>query len=423
MYQSDLKHPSKELEAKLHKLYTLNRDKTVDLSFRPPFLNLLKELGSPQDHLPPVIHVAGTNGKGSIIATLKSIYEAAGYSVHAYTSPHLIRFNERIVLNGKPIDNESLESLIDESLDKNNGGSCTFFEITTALAFAAFARTPADICLLEVGMGGRLDCTNLVAKPVATIINTIGLDHTEWLGKTITEVAGEKAGIMKDQTPCIIGSQNHDAVNEVFESKAKEIGATLIQSGSLDYLYKNTALKGAHQKRNAQTALKTIEILQDTFPISIEHINQGLTSANWPARMQQLPSEALGFDDSTKIWLDGGHNEDAGNAIAETLKELKQDGPVIAILCMMNHKDPKAFTNTFIAHTDGLYATQLPNEPASLRADELSAALENIPHTQTNTYKEALEQAKTRNSAHILITGSLYLAGHVLQDLEDIGHN
>ena len=423
MYESDLKHPSKALEEKLYKLYTLNRDKTIDLSFRPPFLNLLKAFDNPQNNLPPVIHVAGTNGKGSIIATLKSIYEAAGYSVHTYTSPHLIRFNERIVINGKPIDNQSLESLIDEALDKNGGADCTFFEITTAIAFAAFARNPADICLLEVGMGGRLDCTNIITNPAATIINTIGLDHTEFLGETIEAVAGEKAGIMKHQTPCIIGAQNFDSVQEVFESKAKQVGASLVQHGSFLDQYDPPALKGKHQRSNINTALTTVKELQERFPVTYAQINQGLLTTRWPARMQKLSSAAFGFDEKTSLWLDGGHNEDAGRAIATHLKTLQKDGDVAVILCMMKHKSPKSFASTFINQCNQLYATQLPHEPASLKTDELSNALGSITHKTANSYKDALQALKQTPPAHILITGSLYLAGHVLQDLENSGHN
>lgn len=422
MYVSDLHHTNKSLEEKLYKLYTLNRDKTIDLSFRPPFLNLLEAFGNPQDKLPPTIHVAGTNGKGSIIATLKSIYEAAGYKVHTYTSPHLIRFNERIVLAGKPIDNATLESLIDEALDKNNGDSCTFFEITTAIAFAAFSRTPADICLLETGLGGRLDCTNIIKNPIATIINTIGLDHTEYLGDTYKSVASEKAGIMKAHSPCIIGAQNNDDVFEVFDSKAKEVGCTVTHLGSHLDKFEPPALKGKHQINNINTALTAIETLQKQFPVSINQINQGLKSINWPARMQQLPSNAFGHDENTKIWLDGGHNEDAGKAIADTLHELKKDGSVAVILCMMKHKEPQKFIQTFQNEYDKLYITELANEPFSFSAKELGTLLSDIPHTTTNTYKDALEQAKSINPAHILITGSLYLAGHVLQDLENIGH-
>jgi len=425
MYESDLKHPSKTLEEKLYTLYTLNRDKTIDLSFRPPFLNLLNAFDNPHIKLPPVIHVAGTNGKGSIIATLKSIYEAAGYKVHTYTSPHLIRFNERIVLNGKQIDNESLESLIDEALDKNGGDSCTFFEITTAIAFAAFARTPADICLLEVGMGGRLDCTNIIpaAAASATIINTIGLDHTEFLGDTYEFVASEKAGIMKDHTPCIIGAQNNEDVYEVFERQAKKVGATLVQSAPHLDQYDPPALKGQHQIGNINTALTTIDTLQDQFPVTREQINQGLQSIHWPARMQKLPSKAYDLPDTTSIWLDGGHNEDAGKAIAEHLKSLKKDGKIAIILCMMKHKDPKNFVRTFIDQCDTLIATQLPNEPLALKTSELSNAITATPHLTANSFKDALTLLKSDPPEHILITGSLYLAGHVLHDLENSGHN
>ena len=426
MYDSDITHPSKSLEEKLYKLYTLNRDKKIDLSFRPPFLKLLEAFGNPQDSLPPVIHVAGTNGKGSILATLKSIYEAAGYSVHAYTSPHLIRFNERIVIGGKPIGNQSLESLIDEALEINNGAECTFFEITTAIAFAAFARNPADICLLEVGMGGRLDCTNVIKSPAACVINTIGLDHTEFLGETIHKIAGEKAGIMKQNVPCIIGHQNEDETHEVFENKAIETGATLVQSGSqLDQLepnLKTISLKGEHQKGNINTALTVIEELQNKFSVSKDQIKTGLKSINWPARMQELPSKNA-LTENTKLWLDGGHNEDAGRAIANGLKEMQKDGKTAVILCMMKHKDPNGFVDQFIEYCDKLIVTQLPNEPASLSVDELSAALTGLTLETAQNYKAALEIATQEAPAHILMTGSLYLAGHVLQDLEEIDHN
>lgn len=424
MYASDLKHPNQTLEEKLHQLYTLSGKKNLDLDlFREPYIKLLEAFGNPQDKLPPVIHVAGTNGKGSIIATLKSVYEAAGYKVHAYTSPHLIRFNERIVLAGNQIDNESLESLINETLELNAGRDATFFEATTAMAFAAFARTPADICLLEVGLGGRLDCTNIIQEPAACIINTIGFDHMDYLGPTIKDIASEKAGIMKDQTPCIIGSQNYDEVFEVFEDKAKEVNAALVQSKSYLDQYDPPALKGKHQEGNINTALTCIEMLQDQLPVKDVHINQGLQSITWPARMQQLPSQAFSIPKDTKIWLDGGHNEDAGKAIANTLQELKKDGSISVVLCMMKHKDPKGFINTFIEHVDYLYVTQLPDEPSSLSSEELSSLLDNIEHTKTNTYEEALEKAHANDPAHILITGSLYLAGHILQDLEDSGHN
>ncbi len=423
MYQSDIKHPSKTLEDKLQKLYTLNRDKAIDLSFRPPFLNLLEAFDNPQDNLPPTIHVAGTNGKGSIIATLKSIYEAAGYSVHAYTSPHLIRFNERIVLNGKPIDNKALEALIDEALQKNEERSITFFEITTAMAFAAFARTKADICLLEVGLGGRLDCTNIIQKPMATIINMIGLDHMDYLGDTYAQIAAEKAGIMKPQTPCIIGAQKHTDVFKVFESKAKEVDAQMVQSKSHLDQYDPPALKGKHQQDNMNTALTVIDLLQQQFPVTKDHVNTGLKSIIWPARMQYLPSKHFGFPETTKIWLDGGHNEDAGKAIGETLKSFKKDGEIAVILCMMKHKDPKNFVKQWIDHCDFLYLTQLPDEPASMTAQDLHKILDGISAIQAKTYQEALNEIKSKKPSHILITGSLYLAGHVLQDCEDIGHN
>lgn len=421
MFQSDLKHPSQTLQEKLHTLYTLDREKTIDLSFRPPFLDLLKALGNPHLNLPPVIHVAGTNGKGSTIAILRSIYEAAGYSVHAYTSPHLIRFNERITLAGQHIDNEALEALIDEALALNEGRACTFFEITTAIAFAAFSKAPADICLLEVGMGGRLDCTNVIENPALTIITPIGLDHTEHLGNTIEDVAGEKAGIMKSGAPCIIAPQTHDAVMGVFENAADKKNARPIMADTDRSVCDGLALSGTHQIENAQTALTAIEVLQNQFPVSDGHINEGLKNVTWPARFQSLVPSIFGLPTNTKLYLDGGHNKDAANTIADQLKPLK--GRLHLILCMMKHKSPKEFLKPLLPHIDSLTITQIPDEPASLSAAQLKDAVADIcdiPLTTTENYQNAL---KNTNADHILIAGSLYLAGHVLQDVENQGHN
>jgi len=424
VYESDLKHPSKALEQKLNQLYTLSGKKNLNLDlFRDTYVNLLNAFGNPQNTLPPVIHVAGTNGKGSIVATLRAIYEAAGYKVHTYTSPHLIRFNERIVLAGKQIDNATLETLIDETLELNAGNDATFFEAATAMAFAAFSRTPADICLLEVGLGGRLDCTNIIEKPAATIINTIGMDHTDFLGETIEEIAAEKAGIMKAHVPCIIGAQNHDETHEVFESKAKKVGARLVQSGSYLDQFAPPALKGKHQIGNINTAITAVKQLQDQLPVNNDQINAGLKSIHWPARLQKLPSDAFSFPKTTSIWLDGGHNEDAGKAIAAHLKTLKTEGNIAAILCMMKHKDPKGFVQTFANYCDHIIATQIPDEPASLSSKELIKNITPIASTPTQSYKHALDTLRENPPRHILITGSLYLAGHILQDLEDLGHN
>lgn len=408
MYQSDLKHSDKTLEEKLCQLYGLNRAKAIDLSFRPPFLNLLEKLGNPHLHLPPIIHVAGTNGKGSIIAMLRSILEQAGYNVHAYTSPHLMQFNERIVLAGEQISDEMLEDLIDEALLLNDGGEVTFFEITTAIAFVAFARNPADVVLLEVGMGGRLDCTNVIESPLLSIINRIGLDHTEHLGETYAQIAGEKAGILKTGVPCVIGMQSEAAiaggVMDVFENKAREVGATLYPMDGGDSGYE-TALIGPYQRDNMAVALKALELIADDFSVSEEHIREGLKNASWRGRLQKLDDD---------IWLDGGHNADAALALAEQLERWKADDEksLALILGMMKGKDVQGFMEPLLPFVDRLYLTEIPNEPNMMSAEDLQKI---FPDGQVFCdYKQALSDIQAHGYHRILICGSLYLAGHVL---------
>ncbi|MGH1397979.1 MAG: bifunctional folylpolyglutamate synthase/dihydrofolate synthase [Alphaproteobacteria bacterium] len=424
MYASDLKHSSQTLEEKLHKLYTLSGKKNLALDlFREPYIELLNAFNNPHKTLPPTIHVAGTNGKGSIIATLRAIYEAAGLRVHTYTSPHLIRFNERIMLAGKQITDKALESLIDETLDKNAGRDATFFEATTAMAFAAFSRTTADICLLETGLGGRLDCTNIIESPALTIINTIGMDHMDYLGDTIEQITAEKAGIIKPNAPCIIGHQNFTQTHTVFENKAKEAGANLTYADTANELPYPTTLNGAHQKTNINTALTAIKTLQSQFPVPQHAIEKGLSSIHWPARLQPLPPNAYDLPETTEIWLDGGHNADAGHALAAFLKQ--QSDKTDLILCMMAHKNPTEFLKPLLQHLNTITCTQIPNEPHSPSAQEIHDAIapicENIPLSTAENYRTALTQIQNPNT--ILIAGSLYLAGEVLRDLEERGYH
>ena len=403
MYASDLKHSSPGLEDKLHQLYSLNRNKKIDLSFRPPYLKLLEKFGNPHLNLPPVIHVAGTNGKGSTIAMLRSILEAAGYKVHAYTSPHLIAFNERIVLAGQEIEDGPLEDLIDEALALNDGGDLTFFEITTAIAFTAFSRAPADICLLEVGMGGRLDCTNVIENPLATIITQIGIDHAEHLGNTIEKIAGEKAGIMKQGAPCVIAPQNYQEALQVFEEKATALDAPLFHASKNA---QENALIGAHQQNNMASALKTLEIIAEKFPHTDENIEQGLKSVKWRARLQKLPGN---------IYLDGGHNEEAGQALAGEIKNW--DEPVHIICGMMQGKDAKTFLKPLLPHAETLSFVNIENERQSQSAQDLAAL---FPEAQSfENYKNALAYLGTKTPGRTLICGSLYLAGQVLQEIGD----
>ncbi len=309
MYDSDAVHSNKTLEEKLKNIFTLKRGARSDLSIRPEYFTLLERLGNPHLHVPPVIHVAGTNGKGSTIAFMRAILESAGYRVHVYTSPHLVSFNERIVLAGEEISDDFLETLLDETMEKNAGMEQTFFEITTALAFAAFARVPADILLLETGLGGRLDSTNIIEQPLATVITTLSYDHTEFLGDTIQSIAGEKAGIMKQGMPCIVAHQIYPEAIEVLKARAAVLNVPIycendgwIMSGSSESGHGSftvqtrvrslndlsaPSLTGVHQIRNAVTACATL-LTQTRFEIPANAFPDGLKNAFWPRGCRKL---------------------------------------------------------------------------------------------------------------------------------------
>lgn len=445
MYESDLRHKSPELEAKLRRLYALNRAREIDLSFRPPYLELLQQFGDPHLHLPPVIHIAGTNGKGSVVAMLRAMLEAGGYSVHSYTSPHLIDFNERIVLAGQKISNEALEKLIDEALDLNKDKDVTFFEITTALAFAAFARHKADILLLETGMGGRLDCTNVVRAPLATIITSLGYDHEEYLGRTLAAIAREKAGIMKPGTPCILAPLSPQAQKEgvagVFEATAEALGAMLwrggsdwraeleenrlvFQFGNDQYLFAPPALRGAHQIQNAGTALAALEVIKDHFPLTAAQKQDGLRLAAWPARLQDL-SAFFEIPAGWEIWLDGGHNESAAHILGVQAAEWQRTEakPLYIIFGMMNHKSPKSFIEALRPHAAVMTACTIPGEPKAFTGQALGNMFGISSHGSPEEAVSAITRQNTGAPGRILITGSLYLAGHVLKTCHNKAHN
>lgn len=458
MYASDLRHTAPALAEKLAHLYALNRNRKVDLGFRAPYLALLEAFGDPHLSLPPVIHVAGTNGKGSVVAMMRAILEDAGYRVHAYTSPHLVEFNERIVLAGAQIDNLALEALIDEATQLNAGRDVTFFEITTAMALAAFARTPADIVLLETGLGGRLDCTNVVPQPLACVITTIGMDHMEHLGETIEEIAAEKAGIIKPGVPCITGSQNDEAqkprIEDIFIKTSATNGSPLFRYGA-DWRiedHKNQkrvtfeghsisfdppALPGAHQIQNAGTAIACLLTLQERFPTTQEAIQAGLKNTRWPARLQDISGGALGalLPAQWSLHLDGGHNAQAGQAIAAHLsaQKAKDQAPNHVVMAMMNHKDPTSFVAEIAGHIDSLTLVDIPGEPMSLRAADMLAPLQDkfpqLPIATSPSPEDALRRLRQiaqnkgdEDPAHVLIAGSLYLAGYILRrDQEKAG--
>ncbi len=392
---------------------------------------LLEALGNPQNHLPPVIHIAGTNGKGSTQAMIRAGLEAEGKRVHAYTSPHLARFHERIRLAGTLISEDALTAILDECYAANGGTPITFFEITTCAALLAFSRTPADYVLLEVGLGGRLDCTNVIDKPALTIITPVSIDHQQYLGDTLPEIAGEKAGIIKRGVPCVVGPQHDDGL-EVIEARAAKLGAPVIASGQhwharedagrlvfederglLDLPLPN--LPGPHQIENAGAALAALRMLgcSDTA------FEAAVTRADWPARMQRLRTGPLiGAAKGAEVWLDGGHNPAAGLAIAATLDRLPKR-PTWLICGMLNTKDVTGFMRPLAGHADGLFAVSIPNEANTLPATDTAAAATKagIPAQTAETVAAALAQIiATAPTARVLICGSLYLAGAILRE-------
>ena len=393
----DCDHQNPIVEKRLEGIYNLHTENSVFRLDEGPYIDLLAKIGNPQLNLPPTIHVAGTNGKGSTIAFLKSIYEAAGLSVHVYTSPHLIQFNERIVLGGKQITDDQLLHYFDLIDKTNEGASITFFEYTTALAFKAFADHPADICLLETGLGGRLDCTNVIQHPMATIITPIGYDHTEWLGNDIKVIAGEKAGIMKAGAPCFASPQLHD-VMDVFTGKADELNTPLHiikRNNDLPPL----GLMGDHQKDNASVA---IEVVTNSHPdINHDIIAKGLQNTKWPARMEKISN-------NPEVWFDCGHNAEGAKTIAQQLKQWKHDDPntpIHLVLGLAADKDPNEFLKPIVQHIDALTCVDLPNARNPQSGEELKGRIHVLNKDITTTPKIA----NITYTSRTLICGSLYL--------------
>ncbi len=407
-------------DAILERLLALH-PKAIDLSLGRT-LDLLDRLGRPQDRLPPVVHVAGTNGKGSTVAFLRAILEAAGYRVHVYSSPHLVRFAERIVLAGAPISEEALTALLAEVEAVNAGDPITYFEITTCAAFRAFAETPTDVLLLETGLGGRLDSTNVVDRPVCTAITPVSMDHMRFLGDTLPQIAGEKAAIQKPGVPSVVAPQAPEAM-AVIERVAAKVGAPLILA-EVEPPETVLALKGAHQRINAGAARAVAEVLtQNGFTLSEADIANGLASATWPARLQKLGQGPLletlrQGAPQAELWLDGGHNEAAAAAIAEMAREAWSDRPLHLVVGMINSKAAGDFLARVGAVAESVQCVAIPDEEASFSAQELveiagSVGVAATPRADLNAAMAALgEAAATR----VLICGSLYLAGQVLRD-------
>ena len=409
-------HPA--VQAQLDRLATLSPG--ADILGLDRIATLLERLGDPHLSIPPVFHVAGTNGKGSTCAFLRAAIEAAGHSVHVFSSPHLVRFNERIRVAGKLIEDDALAALLAEVLDIAEGVGASFFEVTTAAAFLAFARTPAAATILEVGLGGRLDATNVVTPAVCGIAQ-LGIDHQAFLGDRLVDIAAEKAGILKPDVPCVLADQKPEAL-AVIEVKAAEIGAPLFLEGR-DWGGRELPppnLAGPHQRRNAAIAAAALDHLPG-ITVSDEAITKGFENIDWPARLQHLQSGALAgiLRPDQELWLDGGHNPAAGEAIRDWLA-LEQQKPLHLVMGMLNSKDPDAFLAPFKDRITSLHAVTIPGEANSLSAEELAdrAASVGLAATTAETVRKALEEIvqDQPGPGRILITGSLYLAGKVLAE-------
>lgn len=417
----------------LQRLWALH-PKIIDLSLER-IERLLKALGHPEERLPPVIHVAGTNGKGSAIAFLRAIFESAAHRVHVYTSPHLVRFNERIRLAGSLISDDDLFEVLSECEAANRGGPITFFEITTAAAFLAFARQPADIVLLETGLGGRLDATNVIADPVCTAITPISLDHTQFLGETIAKIAGEKAGILKSGAPCVVGPQLRDAT-DVIVARAQDLRSPLFQfgedwsveasgsgmtvhDGATNHELPRPGLAGAHQLINAATAIACLRHVP--LAVTENAIRTGLRNVEWPARLQRLtkgPLAARLGNSRSELWLDGGHNPAAGEVLGETAKSWN-DLPLHLVFGMLNTKDGGGFLRPLAPYARSLHAVTIAGEQASLSAEEAAALAQQAGHaakTASSVEAAIKEITSAGEPVRILICGSLYLAGQVLAE-------
>jgi dihydrofolate synthase/folylpolyglutamate synthase len=425
------------LLARLAALHPKRIDLNLDRMHR-----ILAALDHPERKLPPVIHVAGTNGKGSTVAFMRAILEAAGLRVHVYTSPHLVRMNERFRLGrtggGVLATDAQLEEAFAQCERVNQGEPITLFEIETAAAFVLFAQNSADVLLLEVGLGGRLDATNVVERPLASVITPIGMDHPEFLGDTLIKIAGEKAGIIKQGVPVITAEQQPEA-QAVIEQTARKLRAPLssatqewhvnTEHGRLVYqddrgLLDITAprLFGRHQFDNAGLAIATLRAI-DAFKLEPSAYESGIARADWPARMQRLTSGVL-FDlapQGAELWLDGGHNADGGRVAAAALADLgeRMERPVVLIVGMMGNKDAHAFLANFAGLTRHIIAVPIPDNENAMPPDALANSVRTLgmrvdSAVSVEAALRAISKLAYEMPPRILIAGSLYLAGHVL---------
>ena len=412
-----MQNPTDPVLDRLTRLHPKLIDLTLDRVHR-----LLGRLANPHLSLPPVVHVAGTNGKGSVIAMLRAALEAADYTVHVHTSPHLMRFNERIRLAGKLIEDDALLALLEECEAENAGEAITFFEITTCAAMLAFSRTPADIVLLETGLGGRLDATNAIRDAAMTVITPVSIDHQQYLGETLAEIAAEKAGILKPGVPCVMAQQPPEARDVILEIAA-ELGAPLFLEGrdwSSAQELPRPNLPGPHQIRNAALAKAALDTLPG-FEVDDAALKQGFGQIDWPARLQRLTGGRLAglVRPDLDLWLDGGHNKAAGVTIRDWLDD-QEPNPLHLVMGMLNTKNPQDFLAPFKDHITSLRTVTIPGEPASLSAEELASKAEGLGLSArpVSGVVPALREISLEESlpGRVLIAGSLYLAGKVLAE-------
>jgi len=424
--------PLGEVIARLGSLHPKRIDLSLDRMHR-----VLERLGHPEKKLPPVIHVAGTNGKGSTVAYLRAILEAAGLRVHVYTSPWLVRINECFRLGGRLVGDNELQAALEQCERANAGEPLTFFEAKTAAGFLLFAQHPADVLLLEVGLGGRLDSTNVVEAPLASVITPISMDHMEFLGNTLTSIAGEKAAIIKRNVP-VISSEQPDEVMAVIEQQARRMRAPLhaggqqwhvgVERGRLVYQDERglmdlaaPKLFGRHQFDNAGLAIATLRAI-DSIKLG-QAAYEGIVNADWPARMQRLSSGKLVElgPAGCEIWLDGGHNADGGRVAAAALGDLEErvSRPLVVIAGMMGNKDAGAFLANFAGLTRHIFTVEIPGQENAMPQDRLADAARTLGMRveiagTVDAALRTLSKLVYEVPPRILITGSLYLAGHVL---------
>ena len=421
------------VERALTRLSSLH-PKLIDLGLERS-LRLLEKLGNPHLRVPPVLHVAGTNGKGSVLAILRSMFEAGGMSVHSYTSPHLVRFHERIRVGGALLGDGDLARLLEEVERINGEDRVTFFEVTTAAAFRAFAESSGDVTLLETGLGGRADSTNVVPQPLATIITPIARDHEHFLGNSLTAIAGEKAGIMRKGVACFSARQDGEAEAELMRH-AEAVGAPFYIEGR-DFFVERSGggvkvmfdgrevalpkigLRGGHQCHNAGLAAAAV---MASFPkISDETLAEGASGARWAGRIERLKAGRLAAlcGQNCPLWLDGAHNAHGAEALAATLPEL-HDGRWVMICGALNTRDSREFLTPMKAHVAEAFTVTIPEQVEALDGRELSRVAQSLGIDAR--FEEDIETALTHGAevaqemgGAIIITGSLYLAGHVLK--------